>query len=325
MRSICFITLCLLAVAAFGAGARAEEAAFQEWVGEFKQRAIEKGISPKTVEAAFANIHEDEKVVALDQKQPDGKLGLEQYINNLVTKKHIRDGRQALHDYHRLLAKISRTYGVQPKYIVALWGIESNYGKIRGKHALINSLATLAYEGRRADFFGDELLAALKVMEEEGLSPEQFTGSWAGAMGQCQFMPRTYLKYAADGNGDGKRDIWNSEADVFASIASYLNALGWDDSEGWGYEVQLPEDFRAEEADISLGESATYWQKRGLMHRNGKKITGGEQILYAMYPGTEEEGAMLVTNNYKALLDWNRSRYFATAVVRLADAIGAKQ
>lgn len=322
MHRICLMTLCLLAVAAFGVGARADEAKFQEWVATFKQQAIAEGISANIVDAAFANVSEDEAIIELDQKQPEKNLNLQQYLNNLVTKKRIEIGRQMMREHHVLLAKISRTYGVQPKYIVALWGIESNYGKIRGKHELVESLATLAYEGRRAEFFSKELLAALKIMQEEGLAPEQVTGSWAGAMGQCQFMPRTYLKHAADGNGDGKRDIWNTEADVFASIASYLNALGWDDNEEWGYDAKFPEGFEQSDADITVGESATHWQKHGLTRRDGSEIAGGDQILYAIYPGTAEEGALLVTNNYKALLDWNRSRYFATAVARLADAIG---
>jgi membrane-bound lytic murein transglycosylase B len=314
--------LSMLVVLMFGSQALADEAKFQAWLGEFKQHAVREGIPPEVVEKAFEGITENLDVVKLDRKQPENKITLTRYLTNTISERRIRIGREMLDEHRELLERISNQYGVQPKYIVALWAIESDFGNYTGNYVLVESLATLAYEGRRAKFFSKELLYALRILQEEKLEPGALTGSWAGAMGQCQFMPSTYLNYAADGDGDGDRDIWSSEADVFASIASYLNALGWNEAEEWGHAAAPPADFNAAEADIKTGHSATYWQKRGLRMEDGAQIAGGEGVRYAIYPGTSEEGLLLITDNYKALLEWNRSRYFATAVGTLADAIG---
>ncbi len=322
MNITSLLTFIFLVVLMFGTTARAQGDGFQQWLTKFKAHAVEEGISPDLVEAAFANVTENADVVELDQKQPEKKITLARYLKNTVSERRIGIGRQKLEEHKELLNAISRKYGVQPKYIVALWGIESDFGNYTGNYQLTEALATLAYEGRRAKFFSKELLATLRILQEEGMSPSTLTGSWAGAMGQCQFMPSTYLKHAADGDGDGDRDIWNSEADIFASIASYLHDLGWDDNEEWGMKANFPPSFKPKEADITIGRSATYWRKRGLVDAQGLQIAGGDQLLYAIYPGTADEGELLVTNNYKALLEWNRSRYFATAVGTLADAIG---
>jgi membrane-bound lytic murein transglycosylase B len=312
----------LLVMIMFGTHAHADEAKFQAWLSEFKVKAAREGIAKETLDRAFDGISENLDVVALDRKQPEKKITLTRYLQNTISERRIRIGREKLAEHRELLQAISLKYGVQPKFIVALWGIESDFGNYTGGFMLTESLATLAYEGRRASFFSKELIAALRIMENEKLTPEEMTGSWAGAMGQCQFMPSTYLSYAADGDGDGDRDIWTSEADVFASIANYLQSLDWDDTQGWGKYVELPADFKTAEADIKTGQSATYWRKRGLRYTDDGQIAGDDTILYAIYPGTEEEGALLITGNFQALLEWNRSRYFATAVGTLADAIG---
>lgn len=310
------------------APARAAEDGFERWLVEFKAKAAEEGIRPQLLDEAFEGIAPDDEVVALDQKQPENKVTLTRYLENTVPERRVKKARRMMEEYHDVLAAISHRYGVPPKYIVALWAIESDFGRNKGNFSVVQSLATLAYEGRRAEFFSKELIAALHIMQKENMRADALVGSWAGAMGDCQFMPSTYLQFAVDGNGDGHRDIWNAPPDVFASIAHYLHALGWNKKMGWGRAVIVPQGFTPEMADIQVGKTATQWHEQGLRYgteAENHPIPKGERVLYAMYPGSEEEGAYLVTENYKALLKWNRSRYFATAVGTLADAIGDKR
>ncbi len=296
--------------------------AFDDWLSDFKTRAIREGISPTTLDNAFADIELNERVIALDQKQPEGKISFSQYKANTVSKARIKKGKEMMRLHHATLKKLSARYNVPAKYIVALWGIESNYGAFQGKFSVVQSLATLAYEGRRADFFANELVAALKIIEQEKMPANELTGSWAGAMGACQFMPSTYLAHAADGNGDGHRDIWNTPADALASTANYLHSLGWKSNVAWGRKVHFPADFTEAEADIKSAKPKSEWRKRGITLANGKPLPGADIPLYAIYPGTVDEGAYLVSDNFQALLKWNYSRYFATSVGLLADAIG---
>lgn len=311
----------LLVVLMFSATARADEAGFQKWLVRFKHKAVAAGVSAQVVDSALEGISENEDVIRLDRKQPEKKISLQRYLSNTITERRVEKGRQMMVEYSDILRQVSRKYGVQPQYIVALWAIETDYGNNTGGFSLVESLATLAYEGRRADFFSKELIAALQIMEAEGFSADEMTGSWAGAMGQCQFMPSTYLRYAADGDGDGKRDIWNSTPDVFASIASYLQALGWNDSMGWGQKVSVPAGFKRAEASIKHGKPSSHWRARGLTV-DGNPVANDNTLLYAIYPDANTQDVLLVTENFQAILNWNRSRYFATAVGTLADQIG---
>ncbi len=312
------ITFCLLATAAHAQSAEG----FSSWLDDFKSRAAAQGIQSSVIEGALTGVELNERVLALDQKQPEGKISFTQYLRNTVSPERIRKGREMMLTHHAVLKKISNQYGVPAKYIVALWGIESNYSGFQGNFSVVESLATLAYEGRRAEFFSNELLAALKIITVEKIEPSTLTGSWAGAMGGCQFMPSTYLKYAADGDGDGHRDIWQNPADVMASTANYLSGLGWDKSIAWGKNVKFPDDFKTEEADIKHARSKDEWRKRGIKLAGGKTLPGANINLYAIYPGTPDEGEYLVSENFQRLLQWNYSRYFATAVGILADHIG---
>lgn len=323
-----FFVLGALVVLAFGASARAADADFSAWLEDFKPHAQTQGVSPQTLEEALAGLEPDDEVIALDRKQPENKITLTQYLARSVSKRRIARGRALMHEHAAALKRISKRYGVPAKYIVALWGIESDYGAQKGNFSVIQSLATLAYEGRRAEFFGGELLAALKILDSGAMPPDALTGSWAGAMGDCQFMPSTYLKYAVDADGDGARDIWNSPADTFASIAHYLHALGWNRHQHWGAPVTVPGDFSATQTNINRSHPGDYWRKTGLVYAPSPGGEGarlrkprGKIKLYAIYPGEEEEGVYLVSENFKALLNWNRSRYFATAVGTLADAL----
>lgn len=323
MPTLTMTWLCALLVLIFS-GSMAMAAptqSFNEWLSDFRASAAQNGIPAPVLEDAFMGIEEDEQVVALDQKQPEGKITLSKYLNNTINARRIRIGRERMAEHRELLNRISQQYGVQPKYIVALWGIESDYGNNKGNFSVIQSLATLAYEGRRAEFFSKELMAALQILARENMPSSELAGSWAGAMGDCQFMPSTYQNFAADGDGDGHRDIWNNPADIFASIANYLNSLGWDKNQEWGRKVLVPDDLTTQEADIKTAQSAAHWHARGVRYADGTLLPKSDQSLYVIYPGSTEEGALAVTNNFQAILQWNRSRYFATAVGTLADAI----
>lgn len=316
--------------------ARAQPSDFTQWQEQFRQRAMMQGITVETLDAAFDGLEVNEQVVKLDRKQPENNIALEKYLANTINERRIRIGREMLVAHRSTLQKISEQYGVQPEYIVALWGIESDYGNHPGNFMVVQSLATLAYEGRRADFFTKELLAALNIIQQENLSPSELTGSWAGAMGDCQFIPSTYLAYAVDGDSDGKRDIWNDKADVFASIANYLHGLGWDKNSGTIFgETGDVGNFRPSEASIDKPQTAEHWGKRGIrvtqfdweQDRGFVVKPGGSQLLYAIYLDKAAEAdnlPTLVTSNFKALLQWNRSRYFATAVGTLAEQIARR-
>ena len=305
--------------------AQAQDAGFEAWLREFKAQAVAKGIAPQVAESALAGLTLNDNVIALDQKQPENKITLEKYLSNTINARRIRKGRELLQEHRAVLAKIAAQYHVQPKYLVALWGIESDYGAHQGNFSVVQSLATLAYEGRRRELFSDELLAAMNILQNESMTSETLTGSWAGAMGNCQFMPSTYLRYAVDGDGDGHRDIWNSAPDALASIANYLHALGWKDDRGWGTKVTFPQDFMADEADIKQAKPAADWRARGLTWERGGQIPKNDTPIYAIYVREPGDPTYLVTDNYKAILQWNRSRYFATAVGTLADAIGEEE
>lgn len=304
-------------------GYASQTASFNDWLQNFRAKALQSGISEGTLNQAFDGLEEDEMVVKLDRKQPESKITLSKYLQNTVTPRRIKRGKALLQEHKTILDDIAAKYGVPAPYIVALWGIESDYGAIQGDFSVVQSLATLAYEGRRRDFFAEELLQALRILERGDVSVESLTGSWAGAMGNCQFMPSTYLNFAVDGNGDGKRDIWASPEDTFASIANYVHSLGWKREIGWGGPATAPKHTRLSKSSINRGKSASAWSKQGVRLKNNTTVLSKPSTtLYAIYPGSNERGVFLVTDNYKALLQWNRSRYFATAVGTLADAIG---
>ena len=200
---------------------------FASWLAAYKKRALRSGISEQTINDSITISKPIAKVIALDKKQPEHKLTMEEYMANVINNARIEKGRQLMQDNAEVLADVSQRFGVEPEFIVALWGMETSYGKNTGGFGIVNALATLAYEGRRREFFESELTSALLIIEQGHISASEMKGSWAGAMGQCQFMPSSYLAYAIDYNQDGKTDIWNSKKDVLASIANYLYTVGW--------------------------------------------------------------------------------------------------
>ncbi|MDH3663295.1 MAG: lytic murein transglycosylase, partial [Alphaproteobacteria bacterium] len=235
----------------------------------------------------------------------------------------VKKGRKLLKEHRTLLNKIAADYKVQPRFIIALWGIETSYGSFLGGHQVIKALATLAYDGRRAALFRRELISALRILDRGDIVLDDMKGSWAGAMGQCQFMPSSFLKYAVDYDGDGKRDIWNTLPDVFASIANYLAKSGWDDQYTWGRPVKM-----ASVADTPNGapglkvvKSLPEWQSLGVRRENGRSLPKVALNASLLRTDDGEGPSYLVYDNFRVLMVWNRSTYFALTVSELSDLI----
>lgn len=288
------------------------------WIQEFRAEARRFGVSDNTLDAAFRDFALLPKVIELDRRQPESTRSFTQYMESAVSASRVSEGRRLLQEHRVLLEKIGAEYGVPAKVIVALWGIETSYGKVTGSFNVPHALATLAYEGRRADFFRGELLNALRIVDQGHIVAASMEGSWAGAMGQSQFMPSSFLSYAVDYDGDGRRDIWTTRADVFASVANYLKQSGWNPREGILTGAALPAKFDARLENIDRLRPLSEWRKLGVAPVSG--IGGGRAAL--VFPGKPYEGAYLVSPNYHVILKWNRSRYFATAVGILAERIG---
>ena len=266
---------CMAASAAlFGAllmgGAMAQEdgaESFAEWREGVRSEALGLGISAAIFDAAFVDVEPIPRVIELDRSQPEVTLTFDQYVERVVPESRVAKGRKLLADHRDLLEPIGRKYGVPPRFIVALWGIETNFGQYLGGFPVIASLATLAYDGRRSAYFRQELLQALRILEDGHITPEAMMGSWAGAMGQSQFMPSSFVNYAVDHDGDGRRDIWGTQGDVFASAANYLAQAGWRAGETWGRQVTLPSGFDHALTGLEVKKTLAEWQALGLRRR----------------------------------------------------------
>ncbi len=295
---------------------------FEDWTTAFKDEALSKGISQKTLDMAFANIRHIDRVIELDRKQPEGRLTFAEYKKRVISQARIDQGRRMMRQHRAELDKASKKYGVQPQYIVALWGVETSYGNNTGGFDVVSSLATLAYDGRRADFFRSELINALKILDAGHIDVKNMRGSWAGAMGQNQFMPSSFHSFAVDGNNDGKRDIWTSLPDVFASTANYLSKSGWKGDERWGRKIQLPRNFDESLVGLETQKSLKEWQALGVRRLGGGDIpivSGFQASVIA--PDGISGPAYLAYDNFRVILKWNRSTYFASSVGILADYI----
>lgn len=296
---------------------------FEVWLDEFKNEAIAAGIRSDVLDDAFAEVDEPlEDIIEKDRNQPEVKITFSQYVRGVLTDKKVAAARQVWAKNKALLRQMENTYDVQPQVLLALWGIESSFGKMQGKYTIVDSLATLAYDGRRSQFFRGQLLDALRILQQENMKSRDLIGSWAGAMGQVQFMPSSFLKYATDFNGDGKKDIWKNNADALASMANYLHDKGWDDNLGWGVAVSLPEDSKMDWRTMKERLPLSMWKKFGVRQKNDEMLRGVKEEARLVLLDDDLQKAYLVYNNYDIIMDWNRSTYFATTVFMFADAIG---
>ena len=319
--------LCCLGLLLLPAFCAASE--FTDYLQGVRVRALEEGVSESTIDLALHGLTRDERVIAFDRRQPEFVQTFEQYLNARVSKFRQREGRRLLAEHERLLAQVSRRYQVEPEYIVAFWGLESSFGRHQGKYGIVRSLATLGHDARRSVFFTSELIDALKILDQGHVAPESFVGAWAGAMGQCQFLPGSFLDYAQDFDGDGRKNIWESEADVFASIANYLNKAGWRMGAGWGGRAALPStgpDFPALKPDSydtrcralrhhSRKLPLPEWRELGVIPK--KQLPAGVYALVEPEEGAPE--GYLAGGNYRAILSYNCANKYAVSVGLLAD------
>lgn len=305
------------------APAHANEQPFSQWVQGAKREALSKGVSQGIVDRAFADVNSPiARIIELDRKQPEGTMTFAKYRERVISNDRIRKGREMMQTHRSELQAASARYGVPPQFIVALWGIETSYGSNTGGFGVVPALATLAYDGRRSEFFRGELMNALKILEAGHITPEAMKGSWAGAMGQNQFMPSSFNSYAVDGNGDGRRDIWTSLPDVFASSANYLSKHGWKAEERWGRAVKLPAGFSKAQASLDIKKPVSAWSAAGVTLQDGSPlpaVAGMEASIVT--PDGLNGPAFIVYDNYRVIMRWNKSTYFATSVGLLADAI----
>ncbi|MDX1705164.1 lytic murein transglycosylase [Pseudidiomarina sp.] len=303
--------------------AQAEEAAdFAAYVQAIKAEARTAGYSEETLEKAFTGVKFYKQSVTADKNQPEFKLTLDTYLPRAVPEWKADKAVEQYAKHRELLEKIGAEYGVQPRFIVALWGIETNFGSFTGGFDVISALTTMAYEGRREAFFKKELWHALTIVQEGHIDIEQMKGSWAGAMGQSQFMPSSFMQYAVDYDGDGRKDIWNSMGDVFASAANYLKSVGWQDDVTWGRQVLLPTDFDTEIATLKIKKPLAEWQQLGVRRMDGTALPQRDDLVASVVIPDDREGRVyLAYANYDALMRWNRSHYFVAAVGYLSDRI----
>jgi len=294
---------------------------FRQWLEDLGAKARARGISQETLDNALNGLRPDPKVGGLDDRQPEFVLTFGRYLNLVVSKERVTKGRQMLTEHRGLLDKISREYGVQAKYLVAFWGAETNFGGFTGGHQVIAALATLAYEGRRTEFFTEELLKALLILDQGHIALNQMKGSWAGAMGQMQFMPSTFLGYAVDYDGDGRKDIWNNLGDAFASAANYLRALNWRGDERWGRQVLVSPTLAWESSGLSNRQELAAWSREGVTRINGDLLPQADMEASVLLPSGHKGPAFLVYGNFRAIFQWNRSLFYALAIGHLADRI----
>ena len=298
---------------------------FKAFVAGVWPDAKARGVERSTFDAAFATTKAIPRVIELDRHQPEFSLTFKQYLSRVAPKSRVNKGRKRLAENKELLTKIGKKFGVQPRYIVALWGIETDFGRVTGGFSVIDALATLAFDGRRSKYFRGELLNALEILQQGHITPKAMVGSWAGAMGQSQFMPSSFKAYAIDGDGDGKRDIWGTKADVFSSAANYLSSVGWRDDQTWGRRVKLPANFDLKHVTLKSTKKLGEWQGLGIRSHDGSNLPKRQlKASLVLAEKGKVDHAYLVYGTFRAIMHWNRSTYFAVTVGTLGDRIGRK-
>ena len=305
-------------------GAPADQAAFsdqafQSWLAELRAEAREAGISDKTLDEALRDVEPIRRVIRYDRRQPEFTQTFRQYIDRRITQNRVKQGRRLLKKHHALLKEIHAKYGVPPRYIIAFWGLETSFGTYQGGFRVIDALVTLAYDQRRPEFFRAQLLAALKILEKGHITADQMMGSWAGAMGQMQFLPTTFAAYAVDYTGDGRKDIWNSVPDAFASAANFLASLGWQPGQRWGRRVSLPGDFAVMLATLKRKKPLKEWARMGVRRADGTELPKADMKGSVILPEGRKGPAFIVYPNFRVIMGWNRSVNYALSVGLLAD------
>lgn len=299
----------------------ADNQRFQNWIGAFRRRAAAQGISASVLDQAFRGVRYDADVVRRDRNQSEFTKTIWDYLGTAVSDARINNGKAALKKQLRTLDAIERQYGVDKQVVVAIWGLESAYGTFRGSNSVIASLATLAFDARRSAFFEGQLIAALRILQSGDTTAKHMTGSWAGAMGHTQFMPTSYLEYAVDFTGDGRRDIWSDDpSDALASTAAYLAGFGWVKGQPWGVEVRLPKGFDYTQARRDNMMSPGEWARLGVVGLDGKAVPeyGAGSVLL---PAGGQGAAFMIFKNFEVIEHYNTADAYVIGVGHLGDRI----
>ncbi|MDI9244085.1 lytic murein transglycosylase [Marinobacter sp. CHS3-4] len=293
---------------------------FQECLQRLEQAAVDTGVSKQTASDVVAKVTYSDRVIELDRRQPEFTTTFADYLNRRVNDDRVQKGRELLQTHRSLLNRVTRETGVPAPYLVAFWGLETNFGSYFGKMSVPDSLATLACDPRRSEFFTKQWVAALQIIDEGAIPAEKMEGSWAGAMGHVQFMPTVFLKHAVDADGDGRRDLWNSLPDAMMSAGRFLESMGWNGEYRWGREVILPDNF-----DYRLSDGRrlplSQWRELGITDAFGKPLAQADINAALIVPAGHRGPAFLVYQNFGVIMGWNRSEFYAIAVGHLADRI----
>jgi membrane-bound lytic murein transglycosylase B len=312
------------ASAASGSGPGAEQTPAQPfgvWLAQLRRDALAQGISAAVFDQALAGVQPNQKLLDLQRVQPEFVRPVWDYLATAVSPRRIAQGQRLLAANRALLGRVAARYGVDPSYIVAIWGLESDYGANPGHYSVIESLATLAWGGTRPDAFRAYLIDALWILQEGNVPPSRMVGSWAGAMGQTQFMPAAFRTYAVDFDGDGRRDIWDDLPDVFASTAHYLQSKGWQPGQACYEEVRLPETFPWEAAELDQHKSVAEWQAMGVRPMAGREAGSANQQASLLLLAGHKGPAFLVFDNFRTIMRYNASTSYALAICHLADRL----
>jgi membrane-bound lytic murein transglycosylase B len=327
MRIRSMISALAVVALAGAAPARADDPSFEDWLKGFRSEAAAAGIREKVIDSAFDGVVMNQRVFELNDNQPEFARSVWDYLDSAVSVKRVTDGRAKVAENKTLLDSVEAEFGVDQEIIAAIWGLESSYGAVMGDHDVIGALATLGWKGRRTGYGREQLIGALKILQNGYADRAQLRGSWAGAMGQTQFIPTIYLVYAVDRGGDGKRNIWTDLDDVFASTANYLRASNYRSGAPWGFEVTLPEGFDYALADVDVTKAVIEWAGAGVKGVNVSLSadydpnTRGRIFL----PAGAKGPAFIVFENFEAILKYNRSTSYALAVGLLADHLAGRE
>lgn len=325
LLAVLVLMMALMAGSATGETSESEvmpTVALQPFLQQVRPEALKAGVGASTFDRATRGLEPDPQVLMLAATQPEFVKPIWEYISGLVSEARIAAGQQKLADFGGVLVAIEQAYGVDRHVVLAIWGVESNYGTAPGERNVIRSLATLAAgDERRSRFWRREFIAALRIIEQGDVAMERMTGSWAGAMGHTQFMPTTYHDRAVDFDGDGRRDIWDSVADGLASTANYLKTFGWRLDDPWGFEVVLPKGFEYRLSGPGNAKPAAFWRERGIERPGGVAVRDTVSPLQLILPAGAQGPAFLVTRNFRAILRYNPAEAYALAVGHLADRI----
>jgi len=291
------------------------------WLEQIRTEAVAEGIRPSTVAAALGGVEPIPRVLELDRFQPEFSMTFKEYLERVVSPARVQRGREILEKRRELLSEVGKKFGVQPRFLVALWGIETDFGERLGSFPVIDALATLAYDGRRSRYFRGELLDALRVIDRGSVDPDLLKGSWAGATGHLQFMPSSLRRNWVDQDGDGRIDIWTNPAEAMASGANYLVKSGWRNDQTWGRRVKVPEDLPEALHSLKVMKRLAEWQRLGVRCADGSDLPGRNLTASLIRADGDAGPSYLVYGNFRALLTWNRSTLFALAVGHFSDQL----